>query len=230
MTRCWFMALNISSNSVLVFDLDDTLYKEIEFLKSAFLEIGKVLTDEIGRDVSKEMIRRYHSGKEVFEWIIENHRVQSKSKEELIKIYRDHKPDIHLSTEVAEKLKEIKNKEMATGLITDGRSQTQRNKLKSLGLENYFDEVLISEEFGSEKPDVKNFKYMQQKLQGEPFFYISDNINKDFIAPNHLSWDTICLADDGSNIHPQDLSAIKDPLYRPAHLISNFNEINVDVS
>ena len=29
---------------VVVFDLDDTLYKEIEFLKSAYVEIAKVLT------------------------------------------------------------------------------------------------------------------------------------------------------------------------------------------
>ena len=53
----------------------------------------------------------------------------------------------------------LKEKNIPAGLITDGRSVTQRNKLKSLGLLNYFKEVIISEEFGSEKPGLKELSF-----------------------------------------------------------------------
>jgi putative hydrolase of the HAD superfamily len=222
------MAMVISNKSVIVFDLDDTLYKEVEYLKSAFREIARVLKKETGQDLFERMMGLYQTDKEVFGTIIEEFQIQTYTKNDLIEIYRNHKPDLHLEDHIADKLNEIKNSGIATGLITDGRSHTQRNKLKSLGLQNYFDEVLISEEFGSEKPDPGTFKYIQDKLQGEKYVYIGDNIQKDFIAPNKLGWHTICLLEDGSNIHPQNRSEIDEEVQRPDFFIEDFSELKIE--
>jgi putative hydrolase of the HAD superfamily len=32
---------------------------------------------------------------------------------------------------------------------------------------------------------------------------VADNVSKDFIAPNIMGWQTICLIDNGKNIHKQ---------------------------
>lgn len=229
MMRCWYMAMVISDKSVVVFDLDDTLYKEVEYLKSAFREIAQVLEKETGQPgLFERMMSLYRDDKEVFGTIIEEYQVEAKTKSDLIEIYRNHEPDIYLEDHIADKLKEIKRKGMTTGLITDGRSHTQRNKLKSLGLQNYFDEVLISEEFGSEKPDSGTFEYIQDKLEGEGYVYIGDNIKKDFIAPNNLGWDTVCLLEDGTNIHPQNSSVISEEVQRPDVFIKDFREIKIE--
>lgn len=223
------MAMVISDKSVVVFDLDDTLYKEVEYLKSAFREIAQVLEKETGQPgLFERMMSLYRDDKEVFGTIIEEYQVEAKTKSDLIEIYRNHEPDIYLEDHIADKLKEIKRKGMTTGLITDGRSHTQRNKLKSLGLQNYFDEVLISEEFGSEKPDSGTFEYIQDKLEGEGYVYIGDNIKKDFIAPNNLGWDTVCLLEDGTNIHPQNSSVISEEVQRPDVFIKDFREIKIE--
>lgn len=222
------MAMVISDKSVVVFDLDDTLYKEVDYLKSAFREIAQVLEKGTGQKLYERMMSLYRANKEVFGTIIEEYQVETKTKSDLIEMYRNHEPDIYLEDHIADKLKEIKRNGMATGLITDGRSHTQRNKLKSLGLQNYFDEVLISEEFGSEKPDPGTFEYIQDKLEGEGYIYIGDNIQKDFIAPNNLGWDTACLLEDGTNIHPQNSSVINEEVQRPDVLIEDFSEIKIE--
>jgi putative hydrolase of the HAD superfamily len=44
------------------------------------------------------------------------------------------------------------------GLVTNGTSATQRAKLLALGIANLFDPVVISEEVGFRKPDVRVFE------------------------------------------------------------------------
>lgn len=226
-TRCWSMTITISNKSVVVFDLDDTLHKEKEYLTSAFTEISGKLRGEIGKSIYDKMMQLYHAGEDVFGTIIEEYDIKQSTKSDLLDMYREHQPDYELEPKVADKLSEIKKQKMLTGLITDGRSLTQRNKLKSLGLTDYFDEVLISGEFGSEKPNPKNFEYMQNKLKGEGYIYIGDNIQKDFIAPNNLGWKTICLLGNGDNIHPQNFEDIDDEVKRPDFVISDFSEIRI---
>lgn len=221
------MGIRVHSNSAVVLDLDDTLYKEIDFLKSAFREISVLLKQEVGQDIFHEMMRLFTSGKEVFGNIIVKYQIRSQNKRDLLRLYRNHKPNIKLDKHVAEKLEELKNVGVTLGLLTDGRSVTQRNKIKSLGIHDFFEEILISEEFGTEKPDERNFKYMQQNIDAEKYIYVGDNIRKDFIAPNNLGWQTICLLDDGSNIRPQHYSAIKDRLQRPQFFIDDFRELKV---
>jgi putative hydrolase of the HAD superfamily len=55
------------------------------------------------------------------------------------------------------------------------------------------------------------------------YYYIGDNPAKDFVAPNRLGWNTVCLLDDGRNIHPQDFSLSSQML--PQHRISQLSEI-----
>jgi putative hydrolase of the HAD superfamily len=62
-----------------------------------------------------------------------------------------------------------------------------------------------------------------ERYHSRTYYYIGDNPAKDFVAPNHLGWTTICLLDDGQNIHPQDFSLSQQML--PQHRISKLSEI-----
>ena len=89
------------------------------------------------------------------------------------------------------------------------------NKIRALGLDQYFDDdmIVISESFGSEKPCEENNRYFMKKFpECSDFTYVGDNPKKDFLASNSLCWKTICLFDDGLNIHKQDFSLPKDYL------------------
>ena len=52
----------LSDKDIVVFDLDDTLYKEIDYLFSAYHAIA----ESIRLDVAGEMLDWYHAGKNVF--------------------------------------------------------------------------------------------------------------------------------------------------------------------
>lgn len=204
---------------VVCFDLDDTLYKEIDFAKSAYGEIA----EKVGHpEAVQQMLDWYHEKKNVFVKLISAYNLII-SVNDLLTIYRNHYPIIMLDAGVMDYLQELKEDGAKLGLITDGRSISQRNKIKALGLDGFFDIVIISEEFGSEKPDLRNYQAVMDAFpERKCFVYVGDNPDKDFIAPNQLGWKTVCLANDGRNIHKQDFSLSKE--YMPQHVVKSILE------
>jgi putative hydrolase of the HAD superfamily len=222
--------MTLKTNKYVIFDLDDTLYKEIDFLKSAFNEIAIQISAEVSvapSAIFAAMLSIYEAKKNVFEEII-NKYSSSYNKLDLLNIYRSHFPKIAASKEVIDLLNILKDNNVRLGVLTDGRSVQQRNKLKALGLNGFFSEIIISEEFGSEKPNIKNYKHFENSFGKGDYFYIGDNLKKDFISPNKLNWTTICLLDDGANIHEQNFNL---PLeYLPRYKVETLREIQYLIS
>ena len=156
----------------IIFDLDDTLMYEIDYLKSAYNEIALLLDRDNVDILFEDMFSRYKKGENVFEYLV--HKYPSYSKNQLLDIYRNHVPKIYLSVGTKEILLKIKGTGYKLGLITVGRSVSQRNKLKALNIEDLFDKIIVSEEFGSTKPDERNFKaFLMDDI--DEYFYVADN-------------------------------------------------------
>ena len=218
---------------VVCFDLDDTLYKEIDFVMSAFKEVisyafsqsyNSLLSQQ---DVFSEMLSAYYSGDNAFETLNNKLGLQVPVSLYLEK-YRMHKPIITLSPGAAALLTSLKEKGYVVGLITDGRSVQQRNKIAALGLYQYIDNknIVISEEIGSSKPSLFNYRYfMDLYPSAQEYIYVGDNLLKDFLTANKLSWKTICLKDNGFNIHKQCFEI--DASFLPDVLVDSLQEINL---
>lgn len=200
-----------------IFDLDDTLIYEIAFLKSAYREIASLLNDD---ELYFKMYDWYLQGFDVFERVSKNYNI---SKAVLLQLYRSHFPTLELNEGALDVLLQMKAKGHLLGLITDGRSITQRNKLKAIQIESLFDQIIVSEEFGTTKPNSRNYEvFIQEDILD--YFYIADNVTKDFVAPNNLGWTTICLLDNGHNIHTQSFDFPAE--YLPTHKINHILELN----
>jgi putative hydrolase of the HAD superfamily len=219
------MIIKVDRNTCIVFDLDDTLYSEIDYLKSAFSYIAAEIAPESVKLVYDEMINTYISGGDTFKFITEKYSEKNLTIEKLLYLYRNHYPKISLREGVLEMLIAIKKRNGRTGIITDGRSITQRNKIKALGLEEYFDKIVISEEFGSQKPADSLFESFVENGIEAQYYYIGDNIYKDFISPKKLKWCCIGVLDK-NNIHSQNLSDFSIDLL-PHLFINRFNEIEI---
>lgn len=207
-------------NKYIIFDLDDTLVYEINYLESAYLDIAKKIDVLNYQLLYNDMISWYHSKLNVFNLLIEKYPLQKDLN--LLELYRNHFPNILLNEGALEVLEYFRSKGYKLGVITDGRSITQRNKLKSLSIENKFDKIVVSEEFGSSKPDLRNFNNFIEDGISE-YYYIADNPNKDFITPNKLGWKSICLLNNGKNIHPQNFEV--DYSYLPKIRIRRLIEL-----
>ncbi|WP_035479901.1 HAD family hydrolase [Gelidibacter mesophilus] len=215
------MDIKVDHETVIVFDLDDTLYNELDFLRSAYASIARSLEPENWKQLFASIFSLYRSNGNVFEFLSKTYGVEVTS---LLKMYHNHQPNIQLFDGVLEIFKAIKSKNGRIGIITDGRSKTQRAKLESLGILNYIDSIIISEEIGSEKPSLDNFKAIESSLPGIVYYYIADNLKKDFIAPNALGWKSIALIDMGKNIHFESHKYIGD-IYLPQRFILDFVEL-----
>ena len=216
----------IDNNTHIVFDLDDTLYKEIDFVKSAHIYINNYINSRFNVDLSKN-IKNCLDGEVNFFDLINTklHSDLSFPIEKYLELYRFHYPEIKLSKDVSLFLEDILIRNIEFSIITDGRSITQRNKIKALGLYDLVKNIIISEETGFEKPHLNNFKILNSIYSNKKIIYIADNTSKDFLAPNSLNWDTICLINNGQNIHPQDFNLNID--YLPKIKVNYLTDINI---
>lgn len=208
----------VNRNKIVIFDLDDTLYKEIQFLKSAFQHIAFTV-DKNNQSLRSQMFQCYKIGGDAFELV--NSLYPNVSILDMISLYRNHKPIIDLSPRARDLILML-SQFCTLGIITDGRSKTQRNKLDALEITQYFSLIIISEEIGTEKPALDNYKIFQEKFNGD-FFYIGDNLNKDFVTPNSIGWTTICIKDSGSNIHKQNFNLSQEMI--PKLTFDNFDQL-----
>lgn len=209
---------------VIVFDLDDTLYKEVDFLQSAYREIATFVEQHFHlQDVFAEMMRYRLEGENVFQRLISEHHLDLQVND-LLTLYRNHQPAISLAQLVRDTLEHLHHNHLI-GLITDGRSVSQHAKIDALGLAAYMkpEDMLISEDTGFEKPSVVPFCMLMKRHPAHTYYYIGDNPAKDFVAPNSLGWITICLLDNGMNIHPQQFT--EEELTLPRYRISDIGEI-----
>ena len=100
-------------------------------------------------------------------------------------------PTITLYEGVRDMLYRIRKSGKKIGIITDGRPEGQRNKLKALDLNKVIDDIIITDELGGiqfRKPNDISFRIMQNRwlLPYKQIIYVGDNLNKDFQAPRQL--------------------------------------------
>jgi len=210
-------------NTIFVFDLDDTLYREIDYCYSGFYYISNVIKDIYGIDTFKKLIDFFKaSEKDIFGKICREFGLPIEVKESLIWTYRTHLPTIKLLPHTLDILKEVEVKSTAICILSDGRSLTQRLKMSALGIGHI--RSYISEEYGETKPGLKRYKLIQDFYPGKKYVYIADNPSKDFIAPNILGWMSIGVKGGDWNIHPQNISETNMES-QPSIWINNIKEL-----
>ncbi len=209
---------------IVVFDLDDTLYNEVDFLKSAYKSISRMIVGYNYNWLYEEMLLEWRQGLDVFEEI--EHKYLPWRKHVLLDVYRYHFPEIVLEQNVFQLLHNFTKQGIILGIITDGRSITQMNKIKALGLDSLIldENIFISESIGYSKLHQYSFLEFISKYPNCEYFYIGDNIMKDFVAPNTLGWTTIGVKDNGKNIHR--CSNQLPRVYKPKFWIENLMELN----
>lgn len=213
--------LNDLGNTVVVLDLDDTIYKERDYRSSGFKFVCNLVRNLYDGDseLSAEKILA-ESTDDPLAVLCSRAGIPQSTKESLLWAYRLHTPSIKLSDEVATTIRFLEKSALEVVILTDGRSVTQRLKLKALGLTHL--KAYISEEYESEKPDNLRFKRIMESYPAKHYAYVGDNPAKDFIAPRALGWMTIGVREGGGNIHSQAITSDRNENY-PDFWIDTFD-------
>ncbi len=193
-----------------IFDLDDTLYSEKEYVKSGY----KVVSEYLGGGYEDKLWHYFEAGMPAIDELLKELGRESE-KDAVLNVYRSHKPEIHLYDGVAEMIESLKNKGIKVGIITDGRPEGQKNKLKALGLEEKVDNVIVTDELGGiqfRKPCDIAFRVMitRWRLNPADVVYVGDNVTKDLQACRQLGMKSIWFKnEDGLYKSADDRTGIK---------------------
>lgn len=177
---------HIDRIKAVVFDLDDTLYSEKEYVKSGYKAVADMLSQT--EDAESKLWKAFEQKKSAIDELLLSEGIYSDElKQKCLEVYRHHQPDIHLYDGVSEMLAELKKQGYLLGIITDGRPEGQRAKIKALDLERYVKHRIVTDELGGieyRKPNEKAFVLLKEQFGVEfsEMCYVGDNITKDFIA------------------------------------------------
>jgi putative hydrolase of the HAD superfamily len=186
---------------LIVFDMDDTLYPEAEYVRSGFGAVA----DYVGRNLDipssrflDACLRAYEdegSGR-VFNVAVSETGLGADVVPKLVDVYRTHRPRIKLYPGMHDLLSDLRLTSR-TAVLSDGHLTAQEQKAVALHLASLVDEVLLTDAFGRDawKPSPQCFEVLTCRfgIGASDASYVGDNLNKDFIAPNALGWQTVRL-------------------------------------
>jgi putative hydrolase of the HAD superfamily len=212
------------ARTVVVFDLDDTLYPEADYVASGVRNVCARIKRVYGPDVHASVDKALRVDPTI-DWLgfaCEQAGIPAAAKESLLWMYRLHNPEISLSDSCLTALRQIRDVASATAILTDGRSVTQRLKLSALGLADL--PVYISEEYGDTKPSPQRFNAVQRDHPAEHYVYVADNVRKDFLGCNPLGWIGIGMRGGHRSVHSQSLVDCADAAL-PAHWVDGWEQL-----
>ncbi len=190
--------------TTVIFDLDDTLYDEVEYCRSGFAAVAEFLAGRDGTPtaglifatlwdhfVTGNRSRTFNAALDELGVGYDQRRIG-----ELIDVYRNHVPEIELPPDSRDVLAELSTR-YTLALLTDGFLPAQQLKVQALGIERYFASIVYTEQLGRDcwKPSPAGFEKVLEILNARPdsAVYVADNEKKDFIAPNRLGFVTVQL-------------------------------------
>lgn len=185
-----------------VFDLDDTLYPEREYVLSGFRAVAAWAEAQLGIPDKRGFAELKHlfahgvRGDTFQRWLTARRVPSDGLVPKLVQVYRGHEPLLSPFAEVPALLASL-HRRYRLGLLTDGALLVQRRKLAALQLAGHFDAIVFSDAWGREtwKPSPWPFVVMLERLgvSGPEAVYVADNPTKDFLGARQVGMGTIRL-------------------------------------
>jgi putative hydrolase of the HAD superfamily len=188
----------VTSSSIIVFDLDDTLFSEGSYVRSGFAAVDEwLLRNSNVSGFLSRALEHYNSGARgrIIDLALQDLSIFSEALvTTLVTHYREHSPRIDFYPDAQWAL-EYFHESNSIGLLTDGWLVSQRQKVKALGLERLADHIIYSDALGRAcwKPSAAPYCALVEKFscRHSDCVYIADNPQKDFITARKLGWTTI---------------------------------------
>lgn len=187
----------MNSGLCVVFDIDDTLYLERDYVVSGFAAVGRWVAEWLGiGDFASACKSLFEEGvrTQIFDQTLRRYGVEPSPAlvQALVEIYRTHRPDIRLAPDAADVLPSVLDR-WPVAILTDGPPVCQSAKVCALGLSAIARPIVLTGCFGAgfAKPHGKAFKKIQKAVAAARFVYVADNPHKDFAGPRSLGWSTV---------------------------------------
>ncbi|WP_342042722.1 HAD family hydrolase [Bacillus sp. OTU2372] len=196
------------------FDLDDTLYDQLQPFQEAYTRVFSTFTDisilelfKKSREYSDKVFALTESGEMSLEKMHQyrminafkdfGYTITTEEADDFQKEYKDQQYKVTLIPEMKNILQYLSNKGIPVYVTTNGPSAHQRLKLESLNLSQWFpkNNIYISSEVGYAKPHKDFFDYVNGKTNtsGSDSYMIGDSFENDIIGAHNAGWSSIWI-------------------------------------
>lgn len=185
-----------------LFDLDDTLLDRdaslAYFIEQQYERFRSVF-DGVPKNAFVERfieldVHGYALKEEVYPQIVSEFELTGISWQELLADYRGRFDQYCINLPGLENmLQTLVEQNRSLGIITNGPSPFQQQKIQTMGIADYFSVVLVSEEEGVKKPDPEIFRRAANRLGIEPneAIFVGDNPKADIEGAQGFGMKTI---------------------------------------
>lgn len=196
------------------FDLDDTLYNQLQPFQSAYNAVFSHITEILILDLFKKSreysdrvfhltesgempVEEMHRNRVIYAFDHFHYRISEDEAMEFQKIYKVHQYKISLVPEMENILNYLSTKNIPLYILTNGPSNHQRLKIEALNPFQWIpkNNIFISSEVGYAKPQKELFEHVnaQTKTSASTSFIIGDSFENDIIGANNAEWNSIWL-------------------------------------
>jgi putative hydrolase of the HAD superfamily len=158
----------------LVFDLDDTLFKELSYVRSGFRQVAEWLARSEGGSATAylrtlEADFEFRGRGRNFDALVEHFGIRT-AVQRLVKVYREHAPVIQVCPDLVALLTELRQ-DYKLFLLTDGWLEVQQKKVAALQLEPLFNRIYYSQSEGVSyaKPHPRFFRRLLDENELHPW-------------------------------------------------------------
>ena len=194
----------MAKTKAVIFDLDNVLFNEQDYIKAAYRNIAAFLSkchrlqeEQVYQKLLNDLQKKTSLYSRLFNDLLADLGLDQALLAEILKIYANVTVDLKLYPGAEHLLETLRKQGTRLGLVTNGNVETQRNKVRLLGIEKYFDVVVYARELGKEheKPNPEVYRVIIQTLHCTPeeTICIGDNPYTDFSGAKKLGMRTVRL-------------------------------------
>jgi len=196
------------------FDLDDTLYDQLQPFQEAYTRVFSTFTDisilelfKKSREYSDKVFALTESGEMSLEKMHQyrminafqdfGYTITTDEADAFQKEYKDRQYNVTLIPEMKNIFHYLSSKGIPVYVTTNGPSAHQRLKLDSLDIYKWIPKtnIFISSEVGYAKPQKEFFQYVNQKTNttNVDSFMVGDSLENDIMGAHNAGWNSIWI-------------------------------------
>jgi putative hydrolase of the HAD superfamily len=190
--------------NAVIFDLDNVLFDERDYINAAYRNIAVYLAKcyglseaEIYQKLLDDLEKKTSVYPHLFDDLLAYLGLDPVTIPQILNIYASTNPHLELYPDAEHLLIALKDRKIKLGLVTNGIVETQKNKVRLLGVEKYFDVIVYARELGreNEKPNPEAYRVTLEALRSKPeeTVCIGDNPHTDFYGAKKLGLQTVRL-------------------------------------
>lgn len=179
------------------FDSFKTVYHEINTRLWSLYSQSKISKDEVRLGRFRDSLKYFGIIDFDIKKLWENYALR----------YRGNWKPIEYSSEI---LHYLNDKNYRLGIISNGFTELQNDKIKKMGWTHYFKSIILSEEIGVQKPNPLIFKSALKSSQMDvsEVIYIGDSYETDISGAKNSGWKSIYFNPNGLNSEDSTVTTI----------------------